>query len=281
MGQNSIRSNLSKADIIAEIRLTLSADFAHKKSIIIVEGDDDLSFFNGKFSPDVEIYESFSGKIGVCEIVDSFCDDRVMGIRDLDYDPISSNSRMLYYDFCCLEMMLIASDNAFSNFCYGYYRGPEVPIVLREQVLRELSHISIYRKLSANLNWAINFKGISFDKAFDDNTVKLDFSKLSAQIIKINSLDNAAATSHISAVTAASVTVNSINDLLSITQGHDFLFYFQKICTHFLPRGKSIPGSKEMFRSLICSYRAEDFSATNLYQKLINYQSVYNRHILT
>lgn len=281
MGQNSIRSNLSKADIIAEIRLTLSADFARKKSIIIVEGDDDLSFFNGKLSPDAEIYESFSGKTGVEEIVDAVCDDRVIGIRDLDYDPVSQNSRMLYYDFCCLEMMLIASDSAFSNFCYGYFRGPENPLVLREQLLRDLSYVSQYRKLSCRLNWAINFKGISFDKAFDNSSARLDFSKLSQQVSTINTLDTAAMNSHMVAISAELLAVNSLNDLLSITQGHDFLFYFQKICTHFLPHGKSSPGAKELFRSLICSYRSEDFTTTNLYQTLTNYQASYNRHVLT
>ena len=46
MGQNSIRSNQNKNDIIAEIRLALSADFEHKKGFVIVEGEDDITFFN-------------------------------------------------------------------------------------------------------------------------------------------------------------------------------------------------------------------------------------------
>lgn len=34
MGQNSIRENLTKEDIIADIRLTLAADFEHKKALL-------------------------------------------------------------------------------------------------------------------------------------------------------------------------------------------------------------------------------------------------------
>ena len=72
MGANSIHSNLSKDDIIADIRLTLSADFEHEKIVIVVEGEDDIVFFNGKLHPDVDIHESFSGKQGVKEIVTFF-----------------------------------------------------------------------------------------------------------------------------------------------------------------------------------------------------------------
>ena len=55
MGQNSILSNLSKEDIIAEIRLTLATDFEHKKAVVIVEGEDDIQFFNGKLHEDVDL----------------------------------------------------------------------------------------------------------------------------------------------------------------------------------------------------------------------------------
>ena len=69
MGKNSIQSNLTKDDLIAEIRLTLGADFKREHTVIIVEGEDDISFFNGKLSSNVDIRESFSGKRGVLEIV--------------------------------------------------------------------------------------------------------------------------------------------------------------------------------------------------------------------
>lgn len=72
MGTNSIHSNLSKEDIIADIRLTLSADFEHAKTVVVVEGEDDVVFLNGKLRSDVDIHESFSGKHGVKEIIDYF-----------------------------------------------------------------------------------------------------------------------------------------------------------------------------------------------------------------
>lgn len=86
MGKNSIQSNLTKDDLIAEIRLTLGADFKREHTVIIVEGEDDISFFNGKLSSNVDIRESFSGKRGVLEIVSLFSDSRVIGVCDVDYD---------------------------------------------------------------------------------------------------------------------------------------------------------------------------------------------------
>lgn len=59
MGKNSIQSNLTKDDLIAEIRLTLGADFKREHTVIIVEGEDDISFFYGKLSSNVDIRESF------------------------------------------------------------------------------------------------------------------------------------------------------------------------------------------------------------------------------
>lgn len=44
MGKNSIQNNLTKDDLIAEIRLTLGADFKREHTVIIVEGEDDISF---------------------------------------------------------------------------------------------------------------------------------------------------------------------------------------------------------------------------------------------
>lgn len=63
MGKNSIQNNLTKDDLIAEIRLTLGADFKREHTVIIVEGEDDISFFNGKLSSNVDIRESFSGSM--------------------------------------------------------------------------------------------------------------------------------------------------------------------------------------------------------------------------
>ena len=282
MGKNSIHDNLSKEDIIAEVRLTLAADFDHKKSIIIVEGEDDILFFRGKLQPDVDVKESFSGKCGVIEIVSHFSEDRVIGVCDVDYDPRSPSSQIFYYDYSCLEMMLISNDAAFSSFFYTYYQKNETsPQVVRFQLLSNLKWLSLCRKLSAENNWAINFKGISVASAFDETTQTLETSKL---LLQINRINPGLVSNHRDYLDSVSLECRkdvSQNDYLLITQGHDFLHYFQALCesVRYL-KGKS-PGVAELSRALICSYRKEDFSKSSLFHYLIEYQTTYQLYILS
>lgn len=281
MGHNSIRSNLSKEDIIAEIRLTLSADFKHEKCIVIVEGEDDILFFNGKLQRDVDLRESFSGKCGVNEIVNFFSDERVIGICDIDYDTPNLCPQIFYYDYSCLEMMLISNDSAFSSFCYTYYRGSETPQEVRFHLLSNLKWLSLYRKLNSEHNWAINFKGLSVNKAFDDSTQNLNISNLLSQINKLNPgviSDNRA---KIDQLSSACREEYDQEQFLYITQGHDFLNYYQALCESVRQfKGKS-PSTTELFRALACSYHREAFMDSKLYKELTEYQITYSLEILS
>ena len=174
MGKNSIQSNLTKDDLIAEIRLTLGADFKREHTVIIVEGEDDISFFNGKLSSNVDIRESFSGKRGVLEIVSLFSDSRVIGVCDVDYDTGTPSPQILYYDYSCLEMMLISSDSAFTPFFHTYYRGKTGFAEIRLKLLQELKWLSCYRKLNSIFGWGICFNGLSMKKAFETETQNIN-----------------------------------------------------------------------------------------------------------
>ena len=279
MGQNSIKSNLSKEDIIAEIRLTLSADFCHEKSIVIVEGEDDICFLNGKLLPHVDVYESYSGKQGVKEIVRAFSDDRVIGICDRDYDPCTSNSGIYYYDYCCLEMMLVSNDTVFSNFCYGYYRGSKDPLLLREELLQQLEELSLYRKLSAENDWGIKFSGISFGNAVDDNG-RLDIEEMINQIKSINPCFSTSIQSQVERIKDEAGRHNTLSERLMITQGHDFMHCFHQVCLRKVQRKQKSPSVVEMYRSLVCAYRPSDFSHTDLFSEISDYQRSCKRSVL-
>lgn len=280
MGQNSIRSNLSKEDIIAEIRMTLSADFENKKSIVVVEGEDDILFFNGKFDSDVEVKESFSGKHGVSEIVEYFSDNRVIGICDVDYDEESSCERIMYYDHCCMEMMIISNDAAFFPFCFGYYQGTKQPQEVRLDVLKNLKYISLYRKLNSYNNWGVNFRGISIANAFNKVTLTLSNESLLMQINSNNPALSGGYAERIAQVDAVYEDDLDLRGYLLITQGHDFINYFQVLCEAVRRlKGKS-PGATELFRALVCSYRIDDFRLSELYQELEVYQNSHGLKIL-
>lgn len=280
MGKNSICTNLNKEDIIAEIRLTLAADYEHTKSIVVVEGADDVNFFNGKLHEDVDLRESFSGKCGVEEIITYFSDHRVIGICDMDYDIQNTNPQMFYYDYSCLEMMLISNDSAFQSFLYTYYFGRQCPQEIRYQLLSSLKWLSLYRKLSREHNWAVRFDGLSIAKAFNSNTHTLNIETLLSQIIKTNPDLVSQNRSQLELVSSAYREDHDLKKLLLITQGHDFLYCFKAFCESSQQRMTKSPGVLELFHALLCSYRKEDFSESSLYEALIGYQTTYRLNIL-
>ncbi len=281
MGKNSIRCNLRKEDIIAEIRLTLAADFEHKKGVVIVEGENDILFFNGKLHQNVDLRESFSGKCGVEEIVCHFSDDRVIGICDIDYDPRSTCPQMFYYDFSCLEMMLISNDSVFSSFFYSYYQGSKLPQEVRLQLLSGLKWLSLYRKLNAEHSLGVKFSGLSIAKAFKNVDQTIDIGNLLAQIHTINPGLISRDRRYLELLSAACREEYDQDQYLMITQGHDFLYYFQALCKS-IQRGKGkSPGIEELFHALLCSYHNENFIESKLYQSLIAYQATYDISIVS
>lgn len=273
MPNNSIRDNLSKEDIIAEIRLTLGADIAHKRCIVVVEGQDDILFFRGKLNKDVIIEESYSGKLGVLDIVSFFFDDRVIGVCDIDYDGhILPLSRIFTYDYCCLEMMIISCEKAFSSFCNVYYSGCLSCNELRYKALEDLLRLSLYRKKNEELSWGLNFKGLSFPKYYNKVTENIDYSILDGDIQRINpEVAPSILRAYLNSVDEDNHEGYPVDELLSITQGHDFINYFK---TMILQNeiGKHEPSRHELIHSIICSYHYENFTESALYRKLKLYQ---------
>ena len=103
MGNNSIRSNLSKEDIISDILLCIGADINRENIYLLVEGEDDISLIHPYVSENVLLYESYDGKSGVESIVNERFGDnsRVIGIRDKDYQSEPSSNKIFFYDYGC------------------------------------------------------------------------------------------------------------------------------------------------------------------------------------
>ena len=249
-------------------------------TVIIVEGEDDISFFNGKLSSNVDIRESFSGKRGVLEIVSLFSDSRVIGVCDVDYDTGTPSPQILYYDYSCLEMMLISSDSAFTPFFHTYYRGKAGFAEIRLKLLQELKWLSCYRKLNSIFGWAICFNGLSMKKAFETETQNINTAKIISQIRELNPSLTEHIRRQVDQVHIEYDKKHDLPELLSITQGHDFLDYFRELCSTTWPKCGKFPSSRELSRALVTSFRQDDFKRTVLYQQLDSYQNAYHLKIL-
>lgn len=270
MGTNSIINNLDKDSMISTIKLLLSDDIDKKHIFIVVEGDDDVKFLKRFLNNNVKIVESYSGKAGVEEIVNSeFIDsDRVIGIRDRDYYQGSISRKIFFYDRCCLEIMMAEFDEVFEGIYHEFYYGKMEPQVLKKHILYELNIVSQLRKYNEENNIEINFKGIPFDNIVCNN-FKIDKNKF---IDKIKDLNSGREIDYIG-ITDKSESEVSIN-LLDITNGHDFIRLFKTICD-MSNKGKKVK-DREISTALRTSFSGDFLKKTNLYKDIKGY--FYNEH---
>ncbi len=270
MHDNSIRTNISKEDIISDIKLTKSADPNKEQVYIVVEGPDDIKFMAKFLSDNVFLYESYSGKDGVEEIVTYFNTNEVIGIRDKDYQLLKRSSFIFYYDYCCLEMMIILSDNVFQNLCTEYYQGKLVFSDLRLKILQALKEVCIIRKYNEQKLWGINFHAIKPSKYWNSSTMSIDYVNLYNDIsdIRKNGFDK-------SLIDSDMMISWKYDDYLSNTQGHDFFSIFAAVCS--TKKGIS---QENISAAARVGYNITDFQKTRLYKDLSSYSNKIKRKII-
>lgn len=272
MEYNSIKQNLNKEDIISEIRLMLDADINKQQLFIIVEGEDDIRFWKSLItSADVFLYESYDGKCGIEKIINNHFLNKyqVFGIRDRDYEINLQCQQILFYDHCCMEMMLIKSEPTFNKVTSEYYKGPLEDIVLRHSILNQLKVLSLMRKDNEILKQAIKFRGVSLNNAFCTNENKIDNLKLIANIHEINKCNFLYTEADIIALEQRLLNET---ELLDITQGHDFSTLMACICSLYLKGGIPYTAIESGLR---CSFSFTEFKKTILYNSINDYTDLH------
>lgn len=270
MGNNSIRSNLTKDYIISDLRLSLSDDIYREKVFIVVEGEDDIKFLKSHLNGDTTVlYESYDGKNGVSEIVKDFfsTDKRVIGIRDRDYLSYEESPKIFFYDNCCLEMMTIENEEIFNSIYSEFYKGEMKAKELLIKMLIELKFLSIIRMYNERFQWEINLRALSINKVFIQDIYGIDNEKVVNELNKIN--DNIIDDNKLGMINEYGNQIQTVQELLNITQGHDFSSFFAAICNTHTNKGIN---NKSIEMALRCSYRNKDFKETRLHNSLLTYQ---------
>lgn len=267
MGNNSIRANLSKEDMISDINLMRGANASPQPIFLVVEGRDDIIFFQKRIKNNVNLYESFSGSIGVREIIEFFCANNVIGICDRDYDNTYTNEHIFFYDYNCLEMMLVSNDEAFDSVCTTCYAGELSCTNLRLQILNDLKLISILRKINFEDKIGINFDRMSINVLYNKQRKNIDVTKIKDAIRNNIIIDKRTEIAQLISRFA------TYEQLLQITNGHDFISYLQLIFeTNKPPKSKSL-NVNMIFMALSIAFRKEEFIHTSIYQSLKNFES--------
>ena len=264
MGTNSIRTNLNKDTIISEIKLSIGADTEKKKAFVVVEGIDDIKFLKKFCCDTTTMYESFSGKGGVEEIVNSEIIDncRVIGIRDKDYCRYRSDDRIFFYDKCCLEMMMLSFDDVSDGICSEFYEGEKRAMCLRSDIVKELLTISYLRKRNEQESWGISFKAIKFSKLTnDDGTID------NKSVIRV--LKESNPRKDTSVLDGVFCSYDDNDDYFEITNGHDYLHYFRYICER--ENRNKAPSTDTIAAALRSAFGKNHFVATTLFRQVDMY----------
>lgn len=274
MTNNSLYNSLTTDTIINEIRLTLSA--TPNVPFIIVEGDDDLDFFQHHCPNNVIIRESYTGKQGVYQILEMYTNkNSVIGICDRDYDNEPLPVHVFSYDFCCLETML------FSNITTSEIVFRQLGLIDKislKRVLHQLSWLSYVRKINYIEDLGIRFEGLSIPKLFEC-TCGLHKDKLIARLNELNNTSSLLNENKFELVERCTSSSHTIEDLLFITQGHDLISLIQ--CYHaYYVKYKGRTMSESDIRALLyCTY-VEKFKESKMYSDIFAYGLSVNIHFL-
>ena len=267
---NSIRDRLDEADTISEIKLTLNHNM--DTVCVIVEGEGDQKLFRPLLSNNSEIFQSYASNIGVEEIVHHHFNGnkRVIGIRDKDYLSTPLNGQCFFCDYSCAEMMIISVDNCFDRLYCNFYKGGGMNSTeLRLHCLERLEKLSKLRMLSYQYNWRISFDGIKPSKYYKSSIVDMN-----AEIVSdLNSMNPSNPIDTARERQCDSLPkCSSLQEYLSITNGHDFINLFCRAATG--SRGQI--SIKEIEATMRGTFSFENFRTTALYDALITYQNENN-----
>ena len=271
MGANSILSNLTSSNTVSEIKMLLSADYAKKRTVILLEGEDDIKVFRFLVGNEVTLIKSYGASTTVDKLMPQhFAEEkRVIGIRDRDYQEKKKFERIFYCDYCNCEMMLISDDETFEKTAVNFYRGNLLPLQLRREILHKLYHLSVIRKCSERYRWALRISDTDLSKIISPR-----FKATRAQTVDfVNSYN------HRNPLTQEKVRKldhfrdnGRTEDYLMITNGHDFIEAFRIYCTDSRADSRRHSLSDKMLSgALRCSYSLSAFKKTELYSALKTY----------
>ena len=279
MGCNSIRTNISKSDVISDIRLTKAADTKEESVFLVVEGIDDIQFFQNKITDNVYLYESYSGKSGTQDIVKHFMDNKIVGVCDKDYDRECDCDYIFFYDYTCLEMMIISSIKTFKSTMSSLCKIEADAADIRDILLRRIKLISIFRKLNHQYSWGLRVTGLRIQNCFDESLLIIE-DRLLTEIMRINIDKSSVPFEEIRTLLYKMNVELDIEEIMNLTNGHDFIH-----CIHSWYQKRKIKKQSEIsadkiLTCLFCSYSDEEFHKTLLYRSIKSYEILNSLIIL-
>ncbi len=280
MGANSIYANLTAENTAAEISMLLSADYNRKRTVIMLEGEDDVKVFRFLVSRDVTLIKAYGASTTIDKFLPKTYPDepRVIGIRDRDYKEEKRGGKIFYCDHCNCEMMLISDDETFEKVAVNFYKGKLNPLTLRAEILSKLYFLSLIRMCSEKHRWGLRISDTDLGKVFNprNNPTRNEIKIFVNSYNKKNRIDGRR-----EKILRGYGNAKTEEQCFDITNGHDFVDVFWVYCTESASNTKRRSMTpKSLAAALRCSYSNAAFTRTDLYAALSEYGKAHNLQIV-
>ena len=271
----------------SEIKMMLSTDANKNKCVILVEGVDDRKFYGRFISDDTIEINVLNSCYHMPEILrltnaDAAIQDRVIGIKDADFDHITGKNHALDNLFVTdthdWETMVMTET---CESCVAMECLDKKEQGLFDQVLHHLVNYS-FTKLYNEVEVVdkgkdgISFRGLKLSDFYDgENECDL---KESLNTVKAHS-NNARLVHFPSEVDISSFMTRYPNvNLYQLTCGHDVIDGIVCWCTKIKGR-RPEAGKRDIARIFRTSYTIEVFRTTSLYQTIDAWGNSHGRKV--
>ena len=273
----------------SEIKMILSTDANKDKCIMLVEGVDDRKFY-GRFVSDdtieINVLDScyYMSEILQLTNADATISDRVIGIKDADFDHITGKNYALENLFITdthdWETMVMTSS---CECCVAMECLERKEPGLFNQVMKNLvnySYARLYNEievLEKGLD-GILFRGLTFSDFYDGE----NDCELQGSLAAIKAHGNNARLAYF----PSEADIIGIKerypeiDLFQLTCGHDVINGLVCRCTKLKGRSPEA-GKKDIARIFRTSYSVDSFKTTTLYQQVDGWANAHAKIVWT
>ncbi len=273
--KTTLKSCLTKDDVINSIRLDLRHPSGGMKVWVLVEGETDQKLFSKLITAaHVEIEIAYGGLNSVLQAVSELLreTERILGIRDADFLHLEGENTVAEHIFLTdthdAEMMLMACDHAYHAVVIEYF--PKEAIPSREKLLQSLAFLGGLRWLNDAECAELNFNGLGVGDFYDGRTMTLNKQKCLAIVLKRSpnrQIDIS--------INDVCLKIQHVSDFFNLCNGHDVQKAFALCVSAHAQKGVN---DIEIGKAFRLAYRFEDFQNTELFRQLTTWS---HQHAVT
>jgi len=274
--KTTLKSCLTKDDVINSIRLDLRHPSGGVKVWVLVEGETDVKLFTKLLTAShvhIEIAHGGFGSLLQCVAELLKETERIIGIRDADFLHLEGRDTAVEHIFLTdahdAEMMLIACDHAYHAVITEYF--PKTAAPAREALLRSLAFLGGLRWLNETERAELNFSGLGVGDFYDGEAMMLDESKCLTVVLKRSpnkQKDISLRDVH--------VKIEHVSDFFNLCNGHDIQKAFALCVSAHAAKGVN---DVEIGKAFRLAYRFEDFQKTGLFRQLAEWSHQHAVHL--